>query len=129
MKPSQVPIVTGMDTATQLKILDLKIDDLVKQVSLVEKEMNDQLIVFQKVNKKNKKKFKYSDEKHLKDSKAREAFQALKFKLNQLQKVRQNLVNKEANAKIIIFRGDKFDNEPEFIDIDLEVDFGIQNSK
>jgi hypothetical protein len=43
--------------------------------------------------------------------------------------VRQNLVNKEANAKIIIFRGDKFDNEPEFIDIDLEADFGIQSSR
>ena len=73
-----------MDTPTQLKILDLKIDDLISQVSLVEKEMNDQLIVFQKITKKNKKKFKYSDEKHLKDSKAKETFQALKFKLNQL---------------------------------------------
>ena len=32
LKPSQVPIVTGMDTQTQLKILDLKIEDLLAQL-------------------------------------------------------------------------------------------------
>ena len=46
-----------------------------------------------------------------------------KEKLETLEKVHDKLLNKESSAKLVIFRGDKLENEPAFIPIDIDKDF------
>ena len=47
----------------------------------------------------------------------------MREKLDMLNKLNTKLQNKEQSAKLVIFRGDKLENEPDFIDLDIEKDF------
>ena len=40
--------------------------------------------------------------------------------MDTVMKLKYRLLNKETSAKLVIFRGDKQINEPEFIEIDIE---------
>jgi hypothetical protein len=57
---NEVPNVTGLDSPTYCKILAHFIDKLKAEIKAIEKEDNQS-----KGSKKNKKKFKYSEEKTL----------------------------------------------------------------
>ena len=69
----ELPVVTGMDTNTQIKILQIRIEEILAEIKATEKEGDG----YQGKSKKAKKKFKYSEEKNQKE-------QAIKEKLTSL---------------------------------------------
>lgn len=56
----------------------------------------------------------------MKDQQIRDNVNELKLKMDAIIKLKHRLLNKETSAKLIIFRGDKQINEPDFIEIDIE---------